>query len=332
MASNRKRVADATLPRNFTVKPSHIAQKVKRPYAMLMNNPHFAFFGTPEFAAIILDELEQKGFIPTLVVTAPDKPKGRKLIVTPSEVKVWATARNIPALTPTKLSDEDFLAALTVADCNLFIVAAYGKIIPRGVLGIPEHGVLNVHPSLLPKFRGASPIESAILSNESHTGVTIMLLDEEMDHGPIVAQRQYKGLTFAKVRPLQRSDLCCPPKGSVLTHDLAHFGGALLVEIIPEWMSGLKAVPQDHTQATYTKKITKEDGLIDLADDPLKNYKKIRAYDNWPGAYFFIEHNEKKIRVHVTEAVYTEGKLTITRVIPEGKKEMSYEDFLRGLH
>jgi methionyl-tRNA formyltransferase len=303
--------------------------KVNNQYACLMHNSRFVFFGTPEFSAIILDELERAGYLPALIVTAPDKPRGRGLVMTPSEVKSWGLAHNIPVVTPLTLKDESVADTLRNAECDLFIVAAYGKIIPRGVLGIPAHGVLNVHPSLLPKFRGASPIESAILSDESHTGVTIMLLDEEMDHGPIVAQRPYKGQTFGKVRPLYR-DIGWPPKGSVLTRDLAHFGGTLLAEIIPEWMNGSKAVAQDHARATYTKKITKEDGLIDIAGDPLQNYRKIQAYDEWPGAHFFIERNGKNIRVRITDATYKEGSLTVIRVVPEGKKEMSYEDFLRG--
>lgn len=286
-----------------------------------MKNEHgssrFAFFGTPRFAEIILDELEQAGYVPTVVVTAPDKPKGRKLLLAPSEVKLWAQKRGIPVLTPENLHDKDFVANLKKADCELFVVAAYGKIIPKTILDIPPYGALNVHPSLLPKFRGPSPVESVILSDETATGVTIIALDEQMDHGPIVAQRE-------------RVIGDWPPKGSELTLDLAHFGGALLVEIIPEWRNGLRGVPQDHWHATFTKKITKEDGLIELSGDPFFNYKKIRAFDGWPGAYFFTERNGKKMRVVVSEARYENGLLIITRVIPEGKKAMSYEDFLRG--
>ncbi len=281
------------------------------------SNPRFVFFGTPEFAMIILAELEVKGILPALVVTAPDKPKGRKLVVTPSEVRLWANAHNIPVLSPEKLKDEEFIAELSKEKWNLFVVAAYGKIIPKNILEMPLHGVLNVHPSLLPKFRGSSPIESAILSDEKFTGVTIMQLDEEMDHGPVLAQRE-------RIRTVW------PPKGSELTRDLAHFGGSLLADIIPEWMNGLKAFPQDHSRATFTKKISKEDGLIELSGNAEMNYKKIRAYDEWPGAYFFTKRSGKQVRVRITDAEYRDEKLKITRVVPEGKKEMSYEDFLRG--
>jgi methionyl-tRNA formyltransferase len=287
------------------------------PQILFGNNVRFVYFGTPEFAAIILDELETAGYLPTLIVTAPPKPKGRKLVLTPSEVEVWGKTHDIPVITPTTLKNEEIIPILQKEGAHLFVVAAYGKIIPKTILDIPSHGVINVHPSLLPKFRGSAPIESAILSNETRTGVTIMQLDEEMDHGPVIAQRE-------------RIIANWPPRGSELTRDLAHFGGKLLAEIIPEWLNGLKAFPQDHSRATFTKKISKEDGLIDLSGDPLLNYKKIRAYDEWPGAYFFLERNGKQIRVKITNAEYRNGALTILRVIPEGKKEMSYEDFLRG--
>ena len=277
----------------------------------------FAYFGTPLFATIILDELEKEGYLPAVVITAPDKPKGRKLIVTPSEVRVWAEARNIPVLTPITLRDEVFERNLALYDSHLFIVAAYGKIIPKKILEMPRYGVLNVHPSLLPKFRGSSPIESVILSNEEQTGVTIMKLDEDLDHGPIVAQELHTTREW-------------PPKGSVLTGALAHEGGALLARTIPEWITEQKAKEQDHAQATFTKKIIKEDGRIDLEEDPLSNYKKIQAFDEWPGAYFFTKRSGKDIRVRITHATYKDNKLNILRVIPEGKKEMSYEDFLRG--
>jgi methionyl-tRNA formyltransferase len=292
--------------------------RVKFIIGVMSTQPKFIFFGTPRFAAIVLDELESAGFLPALVVTAPDKPKGRGMKLAPSDVANWATERNIPVLKPATLKGDDAEWDLRAVGADLHIVAAYGKIIPKNILDIPPKGALNVHPSLLPKFRGPSPIESAIISNEHHTGVSIMLLDEEMDHGPVLAQRE-------------RIIKDWPPKGSVLTDDLAHFGGALLAEIIPEYMNGLKAGEQEHTRATYCKKIEKSDGEIDIVSgDPVKNYKKIRAFDDWPTAYYFIERGGKKIRVRVTDAHLLNGKLEILRVIPEGKKEMSYADFQRG--
>lgn len=282
-------------------------------------SPRFVFFGTPRFAAIILDELAAAGHLPALIVSAPDKPKGRGLVMTPSEVKAWALQHEVPCITPEKLSDENAMRALRDAKAEVFVVAAYGKILKPEILDMPPRGVLNVHPSLLPKFRGSSPIESFILSEEPHTGVTIMLLDAEMDHGPIVAQRE-------------RIMNDRYPKGSALTDDLAHFGGALLAEVLPAWTAGgMRAGEQDHARATYTKKITKEDGLIDPDGDALLAYKKICAFDEWPGAYFFVERSGKNLRVRVTDAHLEEGRLVIDRVVPEGKKDMPYADFLRGM-
>ncbi|MEK7555911.1 MAG: methionyl-tRNA formyltransferase [Patescibacteria group bacterium] len=275
------------------------------------------FFGTPLLAVWVLEELEKGGILPSLVVTAPDKPAGRKLLLTPSPVKVWAAKRGFCILEPEKL-DSNFISALKTEIYDLFIVAAYGKLIPKEMLGIPKHGVLNVHPSLLPKFRGASPIISAILSGEKETGTSIMLLDEQMDHGPIAAQES-----------LDISDI---PKASELGERLARLGGGMLVDLIPKWVTGnLKAREQDHAEASHCGKIIKEDGLINLADDPEKNYRKIRAFDEWPRACFFSERKGKKIRVVIKDARLEDGKLVITRVLPEGKKEMDYTDFQRNL-
>lgn len=277
----------------------------------------FVYFGTPRFAAIVLDELAANGFLPALIVTAPDKPKGRKLVLTPSEVKVWATEHQIPTITPERLRDPETISTIAAVGAPLFIVAAYGKIIPKAILDLPEHGSLNVHPSLLPKFRGPSPIESAILSDEPGTGVSIMLLDEETDHGPIIAQQAYDAPEW-------------PMRASLLTDALAHEGGALLARSIAQWIAHHDATVQDHNAATFTTKITKEDGAVTLQDEPTLLYKKIRAFDEWPGTYFFTERSGRTIRVRITDATLQDGVLTITRVVPEGKKEMSYADFLRG--
>ena len=290
-----------------------------------MNKVKFVFFGSSKFSCIILDELKAAGFLPSLVVAVKDKPKGRKLLITPPDTKVWANANGIPCLQPEKLNDSDFQKRLLeeAADgANLFIVASYGKIIPRAVLDIPKYGTLNVHPSLLPKLRGATPIQSAILT-ENETGVSIMLLDEEMDHGPILGQEK---------TDFTGENTGWPPYADILEEMLAKMGGQLLVKTIPGWIEGkIKAVAQNHEAATYTKKITKEDGLIDLADNAEENLKKIRAYAGWPSAYFFSEKNGTKIRVAIKKATIEDGNLKLIRVIPESKKEMPYEDFLRGI-
>ncbi len=193
----------------------------------------------------------------------------------------------------------------------------HGKIIPQNILDIPAHKTLNVHPSLLPKLRGASPIQSAILEEEK-TGVTIMRLDEKMDHGPIVAQKELQDENWRT------------PYGA-LEKTLGEMGGSLLSEILPDWVSGkIVETEQKHEDATYTKKIEKTDGLISLNDDAEKNLRKIKAFSVWPGTYFFTQHKGKEIRVIITDAEKIDGKLEIKKVIPESKKEMSYRDFLKG--
>jgi methionyl-tRNA formyltransferase len=280
-------------------------------------------------AVYVLDELKRGGITPSVIITAPDRPAGRRLILTPPLAKVWAEENFISTFQPETLKDEMAIRIIkNEGPWDLFIVAAYGNIIPKEVLDIPKYGALNVHPSLLPRLRGASPTQTAILK-EDETGVTIMLIDEEVDHGPIIAQDKVKSWEDWLASP-KRSE-GGPPKASELEEILARRGGQMLVEIIPKWIEEkLEAREQDNKKANYTKKIIKEDGFIDLADDPLENYLKIQAYDMWPRAYFFTEKNDKKIRVVITDAEMKEGKLIIKKVIPEGKKEMSYKDFLNN--
>ncbi len=283
-----------------------------------MKKPTIVFFGTPTFATIVLDELAEAHLIPSLIVTAPDAPKGRKLLLTPPEAKVWAEAHDVPVIQPVTLIDTDTLAPLLNTDWDLFIVAAYGQKIPQNILDLPTHGTLNVHPSLLPKFRGASPIRSAILADARETGVSVMLMDAELDHGPVLAQARIE---------LAPEDW--PPRATIFEALLAHAGGQLLAETIPPWLAGtITPEAQDHTQATFSQKITKDMGRIDLADDPYQNLLKIRAYDGWPSAYFIQSQKGKDVHVKITDAeLAPDGTLRILRVIPEGKKEMSYEDF-----
>ena len=283
------------------------------------------FFGGQPLATATLEELESAGIMPSLVVTSADAPKGRGLVLTAPEAKVWAEAHTIPVLQPTTLKNarenNREIAPLFNTEWDLFIVASYGKILPPEILALPKHSTLNVHPSLLPKFRGPSPIRSAILEDARETGVSIMLMDEELDHGPIIAQARVE---------LEESEW--PPRATLFEQLLAHAGGELLAETIPLWMEGtITPEEQDHDKATFSQKITKEMGMIDLSDDPHKNLLKIRAYDGWPGTYFMHSRNGKEMRVKIIDAaVAPNGILQILRVIPEGKKEMKYEDFLRA--
>jgi len=278
------------------------------------------FFGTPRFAVYTLQSLEEAGILPDVVVTAPDKPAGRGLQLKEPPVKEWALARDIPVLQPANLKEEsEAMNLIRNSEWDIFIVSAYGKLLPKDILALPKYGTLNVHPSLLPRFRGASPIESQILADERETGVTIMLMDEEMDHGPILAQ--------ASVTPEE-----WPLKARVLEEMLATIGGELLAEtLVPYMGQKIPLEPQDHSKATLTKKIEKADGEISLADDPYQNYLKYCAYDGWPGVFFIYEKNAgQKIRVKITDAEYKNGVFTPLKVIPEGKKEIPYQTFLAG--
>lgn len=281
-----------------------------------MAKPLFAYFGTPALSTVVLNSLEARGFLPALVVTAPDKPAGRGLELQPSPVKRWALERNIDVVTPEKLRDPQFLAELGNTDWDVFIVAMYAKLIPKELLDMPRRGVLNVHPSLLPKFRGPSPVLSAILANERETGVSIMQLTEGMDEGPVVAQAR-----------IEIEEEAWPLKGSQMEALLAQEGGNLLAELLPDWVAGsLTPEEQDATKATYTKKFDSTDALLDLTN-PREAFLKIRAFDQSPRAYCI---SPKGKRVIVTEANWKDGDIEIVRVIPEGKKEMLYSDYLRG--
>lgn len=290
----------------------------------MSTNIRFVFFGTPELAVTVLDELEAAKLVPALVVTRPDAPKGRGKVLTPPPVKVWAEKKGVEVLQPERI-DEAFTTGLRErGPWDVFVVAAYGKILPKALLDVPARGVLNVHPSLLPRWRGASPIQAQILHETDwrNVGISIMLLDEKMDHGPILTQ----------VSNISHLESHWPIKASELTRLLGHCGGQSLAHALPKWIEGtLSAKEQDHASATYCQPITKENGFISLADPDELNFRKIYAYDMWPGAYTYFERNGRRIRVVITDAHLGEdGSLVIDRVIPEGKREMPYQDFLRS--
>lgn len=284
------------------------------------NELRIAFFGTPEIAVSVLAELEKVGMLPQVIITNPDAPQGRKMVLTPPPVKRWAESRSIPLLQPQSLrTDPTVREYLTVHNINLVIVAAYGKLIPEEILNIPKYGTLNVHPSLLPVLRGASPIRSAILKDMRTTGVSIMLLDAELDHGPLLAQKE---ITIPEDK--------WPMRGTALDVLLAEEGGKLLADTIPSWIEGT-IVPQeqDHERATFCEKITKEQSEIDLGGDAYQNLLKIRAFDGWPGTFFWHERDGKKLRVKIVDAeLSSDGSLLIQRVIPEGRNEMEYAAFV----
>jgi len=277
---------------------------------------NYAFWGSDDFSILVLEELVRAGYPPSLIVTMPDRPAGRAHKLTPPPLKEWALAHGVSFIQPENLADIECREFQTFGVC-LFIVASYGKIIPEAVFSIPERGAVNIHPSLLPRYRGATPIEGAILGGAPLTGVTVMRVDAKMDHGAIIAQKEV---------PL-RGDEWYPE----LAEKLAHEGGKLLASVLPAVADGTaQETPQDEIKATYTKMIKKEDGFVDLTDDSKLNFRKIRAYEPWPRTFLKTMHKGKTLRV-VIIAAHMEGReLSIDRVIPEGGREMSYQDFFRG--
>ena len=277
---------------------------MKRNNSMDHSSLKIAYFGTPEFSVIVLDELKKAGIIPTIIITGTDKPVGRKYVMTPPPVKVWAQEEGIEYLQPHH--PKEVTEHLAAQGYDLFIVASYGSLLSQKMLDIPRYGVLNVHTSLLPLYRGASPIETALLNNDEQTGSTIMKMSLGMDEGPILAQ------SLVTIHPTTTK----PELFDLLAHD----GGRLLAETIPEYIAGrISEQEQDHSKATYTKKIEKSDGDITNDEDQTR-WNKYRAYYGWPGVFFFEEGK----RIKVTQAMFVDGTFVIQRVIPEGKSEMEY--------
>lgn len=281
-----------------------------------MEKLNFAFFGTPLIASQTLDILASNGYIPSIIVTSPDKPAGRGLKITPTPVALWALEHNIPCLKPEKITPE-FIYNLKPNTYNLFVVVAYGKILSQELIDIPKLGTINIHYSLLPKYRGASPLEATLLNGDEKTGISIQQMEYKLDSGPILAE--------------EKINIDINDTKAILREKLIKIGGDLLCEILPK-IVGKSITPkiQDESQATYCTKINKEDGEIDIINgNPKENYNKYRAFYGWPGVYFFVEKNNKRIRIKIKEAVYEDNQFIIKRVTPEGKKEINYEDFLR---
>lgn len=299
----------------------------------------YIFFGTDEFSVYVLNELKKKGFIPNAVVTVPDTKSGRGQKIQMSSVKIWANTLGIRTIQPAELDVDKLLAEIGFRP-DLFIVASYGKIIPNNVLEIPLKGALNVHPSLLPKYRGASPIESSILDDNKEIGVTIMLMDEKMDHGPILKQTKVSLDEWDSKLETEKM--------------LAGMGGELLTEVIPLWMAkSITEVEQNHQESTFTKKIQKSDGLIDFLliekliakhlqnDRPEVNistetqrslFLKITALNPWPGTFFIMKHREIDMRVKILEAEWVQNEIKIKTVLPEARKPMNWDSFIDGFY
>ena len=289
-----------------------------------MSTPTFAFFGTGPLAESVLASLVRAGYTPSLVATKPDTPQGRRMHLTAPHIKTWCEMKGIPVYQPETLRDLSQDTPLHAQTYDVFIVASYGKIIPDDILALPKKGTLNVHPSLLPLYRGPSPIESMLLDGNMTTGVSIIELDSEMDHGPILIQSAFI------INPSATA--------GTIEVECGQLGGELLVQVLPHYLDGtLIPKEQDHTRATICKKITKELGEITLQTNAAEVQRKFRALTPWPSLYFFIEHKERRMRIKVTsvDLVLTESETLVAadiilKVIPEGKSEMSFEDFKRG--
>ncbi len=276
-----------------------------------MKKTNIVFFGSGPYGNIALKRLIERGLIVDVVVTKNDAPSGRGLILKENEVATTAQASKIKTLKPIKL-DKEFIENLKNEKPDLFLVVSYGKILSKEVLDIPSFGTINIHPSLLPKYRGTAPLEFPFLNNDSVTGITLMLLDEEMDHGPILIQDEFE------IHPdMRKIDL-----GLILFEH----GVDLFVDNLESILNGsILPIEQDHALATYTKKIKKEDGELDLKNDE-ESWNKYRAYFGYPGVYFFDQsENQNKKRFKVTSAEFVDGKFIIKRVIPEGGKEIEFK-------
>ena len=270
-----------------------------------------AFFGTPQNAALVLNKLISSKFRPALVVTGTDVKRGRGKKLQPTQVKRIAEDNGIQVLSPENLSDKKFIETFREFSPDIAILIAYGKLIPAEILAIPKYGFVNIHPSLLPKYRGPSPIYQTLLAGDKKTGATIIKWDKELDHGPIIAKKDLN---------ITRND----------THDslmtkLAKVGADLLISILPFYLDGsLKPVAQDHTKATHTQMIKKEDGFVDLENppDPEKLDRMIRAYYPWPGVWTRLKTQNSKLKT----IKFLPGNL----IQPEGKRSMSISEFKNG--
>lgn len=292
------------------------------------------FMGSPDFAIPSLVRLAEE-FSVVGVVTQPDKPAGRGRKLAPPPVKVKALELGIPVIQPRKLKSEEVFEQLQAWAPDVIVVAAYGKILRQNVLDLPKFGCINVHASLLPRWRGASPIQASILHGDEKSGVSIMKMEAGLDTGPVLGMRE------AEILP--------EDTGESLTLRLAEIGAALLVEVLPDYLAGeIEPQKQDDALATYAPMIKKQEGKLDFALTAEACDHKVRAFYPWPGAYFDWEGGRLKVhQAHVVPAegltigqrgkiskmpavAASNGWLVLDEVQPQGKKAMPGKVFLNG--
>jgi methionyl-tRNA formyltransferase len=277
---------------------------------LVPSSRRFIFFGTPYVARDTLAALVAHGYVPALVVTSPDARQGRGLMLAPSETKAWAVAHGLPVMTPDELT-KSVVANIKEHGADYALVVAYGKIFPQMLLHAFPKGVLNIHYSLLPKYRGASPVEAALLNNESITGVSIQRMVQQLDAGDVLAQKEVEIEPTDTTRELK-------PR-------LVEAGALLLLETLPRFLSGTAIyTPQNASEATTCCKITKEAGELDLPGNAQMNWNRYRAYAESPGTYFYMTRNNQPFRVKIKTAEYKHHDFIPLRVVPEGKKETDY--------
>ena len=283
-------------------------------YYLLMNHLPFIFFGTPDVASETLEIMYQKGLVPNLIITAPDRPSGRGMRMTPPPVKDFAVAHDIPYLQPEKITAEvleEIEKFVHQHGIKIFIVVAYGKILPEKLITIPEYGTYNIHYSLLPRWRGASPVEASILAGDLVTGVCIQRMVYELDAGDIVVNAEI---------PIDGDDTT-----NSLREKLIPLGAELLCDVYGELpIIGNTGLPQDPQNITKCGKITKLNRCIDISDATTDNqilmWRKYRAYDAHGGVYFI--NGETSIKVKL--AKFQSNKFIIQRVVYPGKPESNY--------
>ena len=302
-----------------------------------MQNKRIVFMGTPDFCLPALEALCGHGYTPVAIYTQPDKINGRGKKITFSPVKSFALSHDIPVYQPLTFKDEKEVETLSALQPDILVVIAYGRILPKAVLDIPTYGAINVHASLLPKYRGAAPIQRAIIDREAETGVTIMQLDEGMDTGNIV----------------ETVKMAIPPHMTAgeLFDALGNLGAEALISVMDHLPEKLEnSIPQDHDKATYAEKVTKDMGRLDWSADASVLDALVRGMYPNPGTYSF--YRGKRVKIHraffeegnsaeapgtvismdggVIRIACGKGTLAITALQPENHKQMAASDFING--
>lgn len=294
------------------------------------------FLGTPEYAVPYLEGLIQADMKPSAVFSQPDRPVGRKQVVEPTPVKRTALANDIPVLQPEDIRTAEWVERIKALTPDLIVVVAFGQIIPQAILDIPPKGCVNVHPSLLPRHRGASPLQETILQGDAETAVTIMLMDYKMDHGPILAQ--------------EKIQLTNTETSEALFSKTIAVGVPLLVSTLNNWLTGsLQPTTQDDSLATYTRLLTRDSGKVGWSKGCIEIERQIRALNPWPGTW--CDFNGKRLKIFSSAryqkltphqqgtfchddnhllVVCADGVLELTDVQLEGKKRLSGAEFVQG--